>query len=403
MIELKIKPAFKALLPPLSDSELVALEASIAAEGCRNSLVVWRGTIVDGHNRYAICQKLGVPFKTIEREFRDELEAKLWIRQNAIADGRNFSAYGKFKVISGQMEDQRHQAKLNQKLGGAAGGSKQKQLFPTLGKPVDVEKAIAEAIGQSHGTVAKMQYIAKHATEKIETQLYHQLISVNRAYLDLKDSRKLHARNRARKAKAIVGDNDKRIIVGDFSKMEKEVSDGSVSLIFTDPPYDQASLDLFPKLASFAEAKLCEGGSLLCYIGHLQLSTALVSLSEKLRYWWTICCLHSGSNSLMKKYGIRFGWKPILWFVKGTRHDVSNIVSDVVSGGKEKADHDWQQSLAEASYWIEQLCPKDGIVVDPFLGSGTTALACEQLKRRWVGFEIDPETAAVSSKRIKGK
>ena len=87
-------------------------------------------------------------------------------------------------------------------------------------------------------------------------------------------------------------------------------------------------------------------------------------LWEHLRYWWTVCCLHSGGANLMNEYGIRCGWKAVLWFVKDTRGDKETIVSDVMSGGREKDHHDWQQAESEAAYWIKQLCPPDGIVCD---------------------------------------
>lgn len=39
------------------------LERSILAEGCRDALVLWGDVLVDGHNRYGICQKHGLPFQ----------------------------------------------------------------------------------------------------------------------------------------------------------------------------------------------------------------------------------------------------------------------------------------------------------------------------------------------------
>ena len=104
----------------------------------------------------------------------------------------------------------------------------------------------------------------------------------------------------------------------------------------------------------------------------------------------------------MNQYGIRNGWKPVLWFVKGTRHDPTQIVCDTVSGAKEKTHHDWQQAQSEAEYWIEKLCPKDGIVCDPFLGGGTTGAAAQKLGRQWIGFEINPETAKIAASRLGG-
>src|SRR5262249_3346408 len=106
---------------------------------------------------------------------------------------------------------------------------------------------------------------------------------------------------------------------------------------------------------------------------------------------------------LMVHYGVRCGWKPILWFVKESRFDTHNIVIDTVSSGTEKEFHEWQQGEGEARYWIEKLCPADGIVCDPFLGSGTTAAAASKLNRKWIGFEIDPATARIASSRLANK
>ena len=76
------------------------------------------------------------------------------------------------------------------------------------------------------------------------------------------------------------------------------------------------------------------------------------------------------------------------------------MVNDVMSGGEEKDYHEWQQAQSEAEYWIGKLCPIDGIVCDPFLRSGTTATAAQKLGRRWIGIEIDQETAKLASARL---
>ena len=54
--------------------------------------------------------------------------------------------------------------------------------------------------------------------------------------------------------------------------------------------------------------------------------------------------------------------------------------------------------------WLVKNATKEGdIVLDPFMGSGTTALACKQLNRRWVGFEISPEYCKIIEKRLSQK
>ena len=50
MIELQINPEFKDLIFPLKPEEYEGLEKSIIEEGCRDAIVSWNSTIIDGHN-----------------------------------------------------------------------------------------------------------------------------------------------------------------------------------------------------------------------------------------------------------------------------------------------------------------------------------------------------------------
>jgi len=59
---LLVDPEFHGLLPPLRDSEYAGLEKLIVREGCRNAIVAWNNTILDGHARYEICVKHGVDY-----------------------------------------------------------------------------------------------------------------------------------------------------------------------------------------------------------------------------------------------------------------------------------------------------------------------------------------------------
>ena len=46
-------------------------------------------------------------------------------------------------------------------------------------------------------------------------------------------------------------------------------------------------------------------------------------------------------------------------------------------------------------------CPSGGVVLDPFLGSGTTAVAAERLGRRWIGCELNPEYVEMAERRVR--
>lgn len=81
---LTVDQEFRGLIPPLTESERAALRESIKTHGCRDSLIIWKGLgiILDGHYRYEICNELGLHFETIETEFPDRTEAKIWMIKN---------------------------------------------------------------------------------------------------------------------------------------------------------------------------------------------------------------------------------------------------------------------------------------------------------------------------------
>lgn len=70
----------KAYIEPLTPDEHDALERSLLAEGCRDALVLWGDILVDGHNRYGICQKHGLPFQTVQNpRFQSMEDVHLWM------------------------------------------------------------------------------------------------------------------------------------------------------------------------------------------------------------------------------------------------------------------------------------------------------------------------------------
>lgn len=76
---LKIDPDFQGLIPPLKHKEYEQLEKSIIQEGCRDSISVWRGYIIDGHNRYKICHKYNIDFTITVIELKSKEDAISWI------------------------------------------------------------------------------------------------------------------------------------------------------------------------------------------------------------------------------------------------------------------------------------------------------------------------------------
>ena len=66
----------------------------------------------------------------------------------------------------------------------------------------------------------------------------------------------------------------------------------------------------------------------------------------------------------------------------------------------EKTDHPCQFPVALAQRFVRALCPIDGIVFDPFMGSGSSGVAAELEKRRFLGSEIFPNYMTLALNRL---
>ena len=74
-----IDPEFAGLIHAPSADELSGLEADIVARGCLDAIKTWNGLIVDGHNRFEICERLGRPYRVEALSFGTRDEAKAWM------------------------------------------------------------------------------------------------------------------------------------------------------------------------------------------------------------------------------------------------------------------------------------------------------------------------------------
>jgi hypothetical protein len=116
-----------------------------------------------------------------------------------------------------------------------------------------------------------------------------------------------------------------------------------------------------------------------------------------LKQVWTICVKHTGHSARIFSHHLRVNWKPLLWLVK--RESQPNIIPDagyiddfIISTPPDKSIHEWAQSLTEADYIIKHLTIENQVVLDCFLGIGTTGIAALNNKRQFIGIEIDQQT-----------
>ncbi len=164
-MEVHINPEFEKLIPPLSPDEFAQLEANILAEGVRDPLVIAvypddNGQeltfLADGHNRYRIAQKHGLPFAVAEMAFSDKDQAMAWMDKNQI--GRRNLSPDMMSYIRGRMYNRMKKAE----------GRPIKKLGQNV--PVSTAELIAQQTGVTDRTIKRDEQYFK-AVEKVATAL----------------------------------------------------------------------------------------------------------------------------------------------------------------------------------------------------------------------------------------
>jgi len=188
--------------------------------------------------------------------------------------------------------------------------------------------------------------------------------------------------------------------LGDCRDILPQLQDNSVDMIFTDPPYLDSNGWIWPFLGEQGSRLLKPGMSLVTFCGHYNIAEVIHGLSMfGLRYWWIAGMRHTRTRRLPGKW-VTAMWKPVIWMVKDYRRGTRTPYDMFEGGGDEKEYHKWQKPLKWCMHWIENLTEPGELVLDPFVGSGTTCLASAQMGRDSIGVEIDEDCFLVAQRRI---
>ena len=309
----------------------------------------------------------------------------------AVAIGERIEAIERPKAEERQ---QATQAKPGERVGGGN--------FPPPIERAKTRDVVAQAVGGVSGrTYEKIKAVVEAA--KAEPEKFAPVVAemdrtgkVDRAFKVVKQVKQAEARA----AKAAEIDLDPALTFGDFRELGTNLPDCCADLVFTDPPYDEDAVALYRDLGIFAARVLKPGGLCLSYSGHAFLPQVMNALSESLVYGWTCAIRHTGGELRFRNLHVRNAWKPVVLFYKPPLETWWDWFSDMTSGGREKDAHDWQQAEAEAAHYIEALCPKGGLVIDPFAGGGTTLVAAKKLGLKYIGYEVAQEAFNAAQVRL---
>ncbi len=184
------------------------------------------------------------------------------------------------------------------------------------------------------------------------------------------------------------------------------VATGSVKLIATDIPYDEDWLGQnVPDFAAWCREKLADDGVLVTFYGHHNLKECLYLLSKPLVYQWQ---LFSPIYGVARSYG-RFvaRYQLALVFSKSKEWHPRQAVSDIMPAGKRTAGkstadkHPHRKTLPQMQFIVEAFSNEGDLVVDPCSGSWTTAIACLDMNRRFIGGEQEAKWMATAKEKLK--
>jgi len=191
-----IDSEFKALIPPLSGEERQQLEVNIIADGCRDPLVMWSGTLIDGHNRYEICTRLGLPFQVVCHDFNSRDDATEWIINNQFGR-RNLSDYQRGVLALRMKPIIEKRADAARIAGNSFGGKSSlisdetpdiftgefKSAVPVETPPsaIRTDAAVASLANLGKDTIRKIEQIEKVAAPEVKSWAASNEVSINLA------------------------------------------------------------------------------------------------------------------------------------------------------------------------------------------------------------------------------
>ena len=193
-----------------------------------------------------------------------------------------------------------------------------------------------------------------------------------------------------------------KIIQGDCLEIMKQMPDKCVDLVLTDPPYGvDMNYDLYKdteiawfELMRKVIPEMLRVGKMVIFPS-CQIKRLGFFYKEFPPDW--LICWYKGSVGSASYVGFN-DWEPHLVYGKNNTnmHDYFKATPEPQTNG-----HPCQKPKQWAEWLITRATKEHNIVLDPFMGSGTTLEACKKLGRKYIGIEISPEYCEIARGRLQ--
>jgi len=423
-ISMQILQELESLIPLLSNEEFKQLERNILEEGIREPLITWNGILIDGHNRYRIAQEHDINYETLEKEFDNINDVKIWMVNNQLGR-RNLQDF-----VKGELHDELD--KLNKIKGVEI--YKEKSVFKgnQYSAPLSIidnepkhntQKIVAEKLGWSTGKKAMFDIVKTKAPDEVKEKLRTGELSINQAYKEIKKEE--HEQLKTQKAIEIIEkvyESNTNIFHGSCIDFIKTIEDKSIDCLITDPPY---GVDIqFGAYDNQLSRKIENDGNIDDAL--ILLNEMLLKVKSKLKdnahiYIFCNWKIYPQFNEIISKH---FQIKNlIIWdklfmgmgdlkgnysssyemiiFAGGNREFLTRPKNIIQCRFNDERFHNTQKPIELIKQLIENSTNVNETIFDPFLGSGSTVVAAKEMKRNFIGCEIDEQNYKITLKRLE--
>jgi len=399
------------LFPPLTDEEYQSLKHDIAEHGILVPVEIDEtGEILDGHHRVRAWRELraeGVHLKDYPRLIRvnltepeklNHIRSLNLLRRHLTTEQQKphwedmrkaGMTYQAIANVSGVSHETVRQSLNNGTFNNLKVDGKDGKERPAKYKPRQPKTVMALDSRESDMALGAIKQAGEALPDKI--------VTTNRAK---RISRENHNTE-------IPEDDNSNIPVncdlrlGDFRQVLTDIAPESVDLIFTDPPYDNTEPSRWVDLSVIASKVLKPGGMLVTYSGQTYLPTIMKALESQLKYIWLgALVIRDGPRNTVHPLHIWCTIKPILFYTKPPYVPGTWFTDTYIDRQGYKENHAWEQTIEAPLYFIEKLTMPGETVLDPFLGTGTNAIASAILKRNFIGCEINQGVLGIAKQKI---
>ncbi len=202
-----------------------------------------------------------------------------------------------------------------------------------------------------------------------------------------------------------------KIILGDALKLIKSIPDNSVDAVVTDPPYglnksgikNDADLTVFYNILPECYRVLKDNSFFITFFSTKYLPKLFEN--NPFKYFWQII-LYTPEGRVRSPIGFTKYMLAVV-FKKGNPK-ISLLGKDIfidtpgkmVEPDEGFIDHPTPKPKHFIKEILRMFTRENDIILDPFIGSGSTAVACIQLNRKFIGFEIDRSYWELARNRI---